>query len=311
MAGLNYNHLRYFWVVAREAHLTRAAERLNLSQSALSTQIKKLEAQLGHGLFDRRGRRLVLTEAGQLTFDYAEAIFASGDELLGTLMASDKRVRQSLRIGALSTLSRNFQTEFLKPVLGEGDVGLVLKSGSLGELMALLESHRLDIVLVNQVPLRSSDSLWIAHRIDEQPVSLVGGPRRIGKRTDLVSLLRAHPLILPSRESGVRSGFDALAMRLKITPTIAAEVDDMAMMRLLARENVGLAVLPPIVVRDELKSGLLREVATLPGLTETFSAITLQRRFPNALLTRLLGTKDSSATSAGRGASGSRKNRRS
>ncbi len=291
MAGLNYNHLRYFWTVAREGHLTRAAERLNLSQSALSTQIRKLEDQIGHPLFERRGRSLVLTEAGQLAFDYAEAIFATGEELLGTLTDSVRLARQTLRVGALATLSRNFQMDFLDPVLREREIGLVLRSGSLGELMTQLEAHRLDILLVNQEPLRASDSQWIAHRIDEQPVSLVGDPARIGAPSGLGALLQAHPLILPSRESGVRSGFDALVMRLGITPTIAAEVDDMAMMRVLAREDIGLAVLPPIVVRDELRSGQLREIARLPGLTETFSAITLQRRFPNPLVARLLDAK--------------------
>jgi len=286
-----HNHLRYFWVVAREGHLTRAAERLHLSQSALSTQIKKLEDQVGHPLFERRGRSLVLTEAGQLTFDYAEAIFATGEELLWTLKETGRHARQALRVGALATLSRNFQIEFLKPVLADQSISLVLRSGSLGELFALLEAHRLDILLVNQEPLRTADSHWIAHRIDDQPVSLVGDPERIGEDKELETLLRSHPLILPSRDSGVRSGFDALMMRLKITPTIAAEVDDMAMMRVLARENVGLAVLPPIVVRDELRTGRLREAAHIPGLIETFSAITLQRRFANPLVARLLDAK--------------------
>ena len=107
--ALNYNHLRYFWAVAHEGNLTRAAERLHVSQSALSIQIQKLEARLGHALFERRGKQLILTEAGQIALDHVAAIFATGDELLGTLSEKTGPVQRVLRVGALSTLSRNFQ----------------------------------------------------------------------------------------------------------------------------------------------------------------------------------------------------------
>src|SRR6056297_2158628 len=112
---LNYHHLRYFREVAHEGHLTRAEERLNLSQSALSTQIKQLEARLGHDLFARVGRTLELTEADRIALDHADRIFGTGAELMATLERSGK-VRAPLRVGALSTLSRNFQMAFLRPV---------------------------------------------------------------------------------------------------------------------------------------------------------------------------------------------------
>jgi LysR family transcriptional regulator, transcriptional activator of nhaA len=287
MSVLNYNHLRYFWVVAREGHLTRAAERLNLSQSALSSQVRKLEDQLGHKLFERRGRGLVLTEAGQVALDHADAIFSTGEELLSTLTNTGSH--QRLRVGALATLSRNFQIRLLRPILGDPDVEIVIRSGSLAELLAALEAHRLDVLLVNQVPLRDAGTTWTAHLIDEQQVSLVGTPERVGGQQTVAHILRTHPLIIPSADSGVRSGFDALTERLSIRPKIAAEVDDMAMMRVLAREDIGVAVLPPIVVVDELANGRLVDAAPLTGITECFSAITLKRRFPSPLLARLLG----------------------
>ncbi|MEL6316330.1 MAG: LysR substrate-binding domain-containing protein [Pseudomonadota bacterium] len=288
MARLNYNHLRYFWLVARVGRLAGAADRLPLSRSALSTQGELLEDQLGHALFERRGRGLELTEAGRLALDYADAIFNAGEELLGALGASDASARRVLRVGSLATLSRNFESAFLSPAIGRPDVALELRSGSMPELMADLEAHRLDIVLANQTPLRDGASRWIAHRVAEQPVSLIGAPERLGAERDPARLLATHPLIAPSRRSGVRTAFDALAMRLGVTPAIAAEVDDMALMRVLARRDAGLAVLPPIVVRDELASGRLVEAASLPELTETFSAITLQRRLPNPLVAELL-----------------------
>jgi len=126
------------------------------------------------------------------------------------------------------------------------------------------------------------------HTIAEQPVSLVGRKRPGRRRAELRELLQSEPLLLPSSETGIRAGFDALADRLGVRPQIAAEVDDMAMLRLLAREHLGLAVVPSIVVRDELDAGTLVEIASLPGLVETFYAITLSRRFPNPLLRELL-----------------------
>ncbi len=285
---LNYNHLRYFWVVAREGHLTRAAELLHVSQSSLSAQIRKLEHQLGHDLFERRGRGLVLTEAGQIAFDHANEIFSTGDELLSRLNQGAGNVRHVLRVGALATLSRNFQISFLRPVLGSQNVEIVVRSGSLGELLASLEAHRLDVVLVNQVPLRDAATPWTAHLIDQQEVSLVGTRQRVGRRPDMIRLLKEHPIILPTADVGFRNGFDALVERLNVRPEIIAEVDDMAMMRVLAREDIGLAVLPPIVVTDELANGRLVEACKLPDIQETFAALTLKQRFPNPALSALL-----------------------
>lgn len=289
MSTFNYNHLRYFWAVAHDGNLTRTAERLNLTQSALSVQIRKLEARLGHALFERRGRQLHLTEAGRIALDHADAIFAAGEELIGTLRNTGG-VRRVLRVGALATLSRNFQMAFLRPLLGRNDIELVLRSGSSSELLQSLEALSLDVVLVNQAPARDELARFVAHRLAEQPVSLIGTRARLGKirKGDLAERLSSHPIILPTTDSSVKIGFDALIHRLGIRPQIVAEVEDMAMMRLLARGDIGLAVLPPIVVKDELESGVLIEADRLPGISETFYAVTMERRFPNPLLKPLL-----------------------
>jgi LysR family transcriptional activator of nhaA len=286
--ALNYHHLRYFWAVAHEGNLTRAAERLNVSQSALSSQIAKLEDQLGHRLFERRGRQLVLTEAGRVALDHADVIFAAGGELEATLMGRDGRPLQVLRVGALGTLSRNFQVGFLRPVLGRDDVELVVRTGGLAVLLHGLEAHRLDVVLTNQTPARDAATPWITHTVAQQPVGLVGPPHRIDRRASLAELMDRQPLILPSLESGIRTSFDALAQRLGVRPRIVAEVDDMAMIRALAREDLGLAVIPPVVVAGEVESGRLIVAGDLPGIIETFHAVTLERRFPNPLLRTLL-----------------------
>ncbi|MEQ8654226.1 MAG: LysR family transcriptional regulator [Kiloniellales bacterium] len=291
MSQLNYHHLRYFRAVAHEGNLTRAARRLNLSQSALSVQIKQLEERLGHALFLRQGRQLQLTEAGRIALDHADRIFATGEQLIGSLNQAG-RARQAVRIGALATLSRNFQIGFLRPLLGRSDVEVILRSGTLAELMPALQALNLDIVLVNRPPAEDAVTAFHAHRLAEQGVSLVATPERLAAPRPLEELMQDHPVILPTRDSGIRIGFDALMDRLDLSPQIAAEVDDMAMLRLLAREGVGLAVIPPIVVQDELRSGRLVALDQLPDIVETFYAVTLERKFPNPLVRSLLGTEE-------------------
>ena len=288
---LNYHHLRYFWAVAHEGSLTRAAKLLHVSQSALSIQIKKLEDELGHLLFERRNRKLVLTEAGRIALDHADTIFAAGDDLVGVLTARPDTSRQVLRVGVVATLSRNFQLQFLRPVLGRDDVDLVVRSGAFADLLGALQAHRVDVVIANAWPPHAGDGRFVTHAIAEQPVSLVGDPR-FAPVADLPALLAREPVIVPSGETSIRAGFTALIDRLGIQPRIAAEVDDMAMLRLLARARIGLAVVPPIVVKDELDNGVLTELAQLPGLEEAFLAITSPRRFPNPLLRALLARPD-------------------
>lgn len=287
MAELNYHHLRYFWAVAHDGNLTRTAGRLNLSQSALSSQIRTLEARLGHALFERRGRALHLTEAGRIARDHADAIFAAGDELLGTLAQAD-RPRRLLRVGAPATLSRNFQTRFLRPVLGRPDVEVILRSSSVPDLLPALEGMALDVALTNVPPVRDAATPFVTHRLDAQRVGLFGAPGRFVDTVTLPQILAAHPVILPTIGTGVRTEFDSLVARLGLRPQIAAEVDDMAMIRLLAREGLGLAVVPPIVLRDELISGELVEAPEALPIIETFYAVTVRRRFPNPLVAELL-----------------------
>jgi LysR family transcriptional activator of nhaA len=288
MSTINLHHLRLFRAVALNGSLTGAARTLNLSQSALSTQIRQLESVLGHDLFERRGRGLVLTEAGRIALDHADTVFRAAEDLVATLRETG-RARRALRVGALATLSRNFQMQFLRPLVGRRTVEVVLRSGSQDELLRELKALALDVVLTNLAPARDPATPWLIHRLADQPVSLIGRSDRMGRRgRTLPELLREEPLVLPAAGSSLRASFDALLARLAVAPSVAAEADDMAMLRLLAREGVGLAVIPPIVVRDELATGLLTEAAVLEGMTELFFAVTLGRRFPNPLLAEVL-----------------------
>ncbi|WP_137702085.1 LysR family transcriptional regulator [Marimonas lutisalis] len=294
---LNYHHLRYFWAVAHDGNLTRTAQRLNLSQSALSVQIKQLEERLGHPLFERRGRQLHLTEAGRIALDHADAIFSTGQELVATLQETG-RTRKALRVGALATLSRNFQIGFLRPILARMDVEVILRSGSPTELLEGLATLNLDLVLMNREAPDDSLTPFETHRIAEQEVSIVGTPTRLDPDRPIRELLGEQPFILPTTDSSVRTAFDAMASRMSVRPQVAAEVDDMAMMRLLAREDIGLSLVAPIVVQDELASGRLVEAREHPRITETFYAITLRRRFPNPLVQELLTTSANPGSAA-------------
>jgi len=265
MSQLNYHHLRYFWAIAQEQNLTRAAKRLHVSQSALSIQLRQLEERLGHDLFDREGRRLVLTEAGRITLDHAQRIFRTGDELLGLLHSGHFAERQILRIGAVATLSRNFQQELLRPMM--------------------------DVVLSNLPVQRDADNAIHTHLIAQQPVSLVGKPRK-GRAAKQAFIfpddLRHLPVVVPSAGSELRAAFDLLLDQAGIRPTIMAEVDDMAMLRLFARDSDAVTLVPPVVVRDELRSGALVEYCRIPEVTESFYAITISRQFQNPLIRELL-----------------------
>jgi LysR family transcriptional activator of nhaA len=288
MARLNFHHLHYFWAVAREGHLTRAAGQLNVSQSALSAQIKQLEEQLGLPLFTRQGRTLELTEAGRVALAYADTIFAAGNELVATLRDGQRLERQVLRIGAVATLSRNFQENFVRPLLQRTDVELVLNSGSLTELLARLSVHTVDVVLSNSPVQADVSHPWRCRRVARQPVSLVGRPRSSAKAFRYPQELADVPLLLPGRDNEIRAGFDLMCEQAGLRCRVLAEVDDMAMMRLLARDTDAVALLPAVVVRDELQSGVLQEYAVVPHLFESFYAITVQRHFEPPLLKALL-----------------------
>jgi LysR family transcriptional activator of nhaA len=291
MGFLNYHHLRYFRAIAMERTLTLAAERLNISQSALSSQLRSLEDSLGQPLFERRGKFLVLNEAGRIALEYAESIFNAGEEMVDVLRNRRTGKQQVLRVGSVATLSRNFQLSLLAPLLGRRDVEIILRSGNLRDLLTQLRTHTLDLVLSNLPVRRDAETDLHSRLMDEQPVSLVCVPKEKPARFSFPQDIRNMPLVLPSLDSNIRVAFDLILQQHGIRPVIAAEVDDMAMLRLLAREGIGMALVPPVVVAGELQSRALVECCRVPEIKESFYAITPTRRFPSPLLEDILGSK--------------------
>lgn len=299
---LNFHHLRYFWAVAKDGNLTRTAKRFRVAPSALSSQIRQLEGQLEQTLFSRDGRRLKLTEAGKLAFTYAEEIFAAGEQLAATL-SGGRTHEQVFRLGAAATFSRNFIGSFLKPALESPEEKLRVESGSLDELLGRLERHALDLVLSNRQPPRMPERRFRIRRLLRQQVSIVGERRPV--RFRFPRDLEAYPLILPGPDSELRAEFDSLCERLGLRLKVFAEVDDMATIRILARETGALALVPAVVVRDELEQGLLREICVVPELVENFYAITVDRDFQHPLVRTLLSRDEAALLAPSRRSSDS------
>lgn len=290
MPYLNYHHLKYFRAIARQGGLTKAAEHLNVSPSSLSVQLKALEDQLGHALFLREGKSLILTDAGKIALSYAESVFKSGDDLLATMRGLGTDNRKILRVGAVSNLSRNFQLNFLSELIVREDVEIIIHSGTLLEMLSQLQNLSIDLVLSNQAAPVEIHSEWKNKLISDQTVSLIGHKQAIKskKKFNFPQDLEGLSLVLPGRGCAIRSAVDRILGELGIKIKILAEVDDMAMLRLIVRDSQAFTIVPPVVVIDELKTGELVEYAQIPDIKEVFYCITKEQKFPNPVLNELL-----------------------
>ncbi len=284
---LNFHHLFYFWKVAKLGHLTRAAQELHTSQSALSAQIRQLEDRLGDPLFTREGRTLVLTPTGHVVLSYADGIFGLGQEMLLRLQGRGDGVTK-LRVGSVATLSRNYQENWIRPALADASVVLTLESGLLEGLLERLWRYQLDVVLANETVPANPDRPLHCRFLGSQAVSLVG-PASIwqGRQLRIPEDLHGVEMALPGQRHALRAQFDALCQSASVKPHLRAEVDDMAMLRLIARDSGWLTLLPEVVVQDELRSASLVVVGRSDRLEERFYAITAPHHHRIDVLDRL------------------------
>ncbi|MFT6967857.1 MAG: LysR family transcriptional activator of nhaA [Cellvibrionaceae bacterium] len=288
MARLNYHHLHYFWAVAKNGNLTKTAQHLNVSQSALSSQIRQLENTMETVLFEREGRKLKLTEAGQHALTYAEDIFSKGNELESLLRTGIASTVSTLRIGTLATMSRNFVESFIEPLIQRADVSYSLHARNQTSLLNDLCNHQLDVGLSNIEVLSSDKDMLQSQLLARQPVSIIGPPK-LGLDTNNFSKdYHHHKWVLPSGDSPIRTAFDSFCAQHEFWPTITAEADDMAMLRLLARDSGALAVLPNVVVKDELSTQHLVSYMELPNIYENFFAVSVKRQYSHRLVNELL-----------------------
>ena len=227
MSRLNYHHLYYFWRVATLGNLTEAARQLHVSQSALSAQIRTLEESMNTPLFARQGRRLVLTDAGQRVLTYAGDIFSRGEELEALIKRGITPEVQQLRIGVLSTMSRNFIEGFITPLIERRDVRFSLHARGLANLLNGLRNHQLDVILTNtNVVSEGQQDLWQSQLITNQPVAVVG-PDGIIDGDSFPEGYQEKRWVLPAPQTEIRAAFDAFCSRWQYEPDILAEADDM------------------------------------------------------------------------------------
>lgn len=275
---LNYQHLYYFRKIAHEGGVTRAAESLGLSQSTLSAQLKDLESSFDVKLFRREGRSLQLTEAGKVALDYAEEIFDTGDELRSWLARGETSTRRRIQIGTTSTLSKILQYELLHPLVMASRGQPKVIEAEMPDLIHKLQIHHLDVAFTNTPPGELRNQNLDVHLIGETPVYLVGRPPfRIPKKP-FPKWLVDIPLFLPVSPTSARMDFDSKMIRAGIRPLIQAEVDDTALLRMLALSGAGLSLLPEIGVQFEASERKLLRIEKIPGIQERIYAITTHRK---------------------------------
>lgn len=289
MEFLNYHHLYYFWVIAREGSITKACLKLRLAQSTLSAQLKSLEERLGHPLFQRKKRDLVLTEHGRLALVYAETIFSAGGELLDVMRnRPPSRSETVVRLGCINGIPKRLQTDFVSPALADRTTKLVMVEGSLQALVRQLRNHLLDVVISNMpVPADTARGVY-NHPLGQVDIWLVGHPKFSKLARGFPRSIEGAPIFVPTYESQVRTDVDSFFERAQSRPHVRGEIEDAALLLNLTLAGHAMAVLPEITVREHVRNGKLVVIDRLTGIHERTWAITASRKIPNAAVAAMI-----------------------
>jgi len=280
MAWLNYHHLLYFWTVAREGSVTKACGVLNLTQPAISAQIRTLERSLGEKLFEKRGRLLALTETGRLVYRYADEIFTIGRELQETLAGRPSGRPARLTVGVVEALPKLVAYRLLEPALrGPDPVHLVLREDRLERLLADLAVHALDIVL-SETPIPPSTRVKaFSHLLGECGVTIFGAPQLAdAHRRRFPQSLDGAPFLLPTDNTTLRRSLDQWFDRHGAAPRVVAEIEDSAVLKVFGQEGAGLFAAPTAVEREVRRQYGVRVVGRIAEVRERFYAISAERR---------------------------------
>lgn len=290
---LNYNHLFYFWRVATLGSVSRASVELGLAQSTVSAQLKALELELGERLYERRARALVLTQAGTIVLRHCSQMFELGTELCQILDGRVHGKPQRLRIGVADTIPKVLVYKLLSPVLGEGEAPqLFLSAGSAESLLAELSIHTVDAV-ISDCPIPPSINVRAYnHLLVESGVSFLLKGTLVGRRTQsLVSRLQSSPLLLPSRASAVRGQLDSWFARQGISPQLASEFQDSALMKLFGMHGHGVFPIPTLVEHEVCREYNCSVVGRIEEPLEKIYLITTERRVRSPILSKIGRTK--------------------
>lgn len=280
MAWLNYHHLYYFWVVAREGSIARATRVLHLTQPTISGQLRTLEQQVGHPLFERRGRQLVLTETGEMMLRYADDIFALGSELEATIRGQPAGRPLRFAVGISDALPKLTTWRLLAPALAI-DVPLrpILRVGKVEPLLAELAAHKLDLVLADQ-PVPSGHAIRaFNHLLGDTGVTVFGAENLVAPvKRRFPRSLGGAPMVMPTSNTALRRSLDAFFTSEDIEPRIVAEVEDVALLQVMGREGAGLFAAPTVVEAEICQAYQVRVAGRLPSVRERFYAISSDRR---------------------------------
>jgi LysR family transcriptional regulator, transcriptional activator of nhaA len=277
---LNYHHLFYFWVVAREGGIARAAEQLAVSQPTISLQVKELEQSLGRKLFERAGRRLVLTEAGRSAYAYAGEIFGLGRQLMESVAARPAERALRLAVGITDAIPKMVARVLLEPAVRlKQKVRLVCREDKVDRLLMDLGAHRLDMVL-SDAPIGAGVHVrGYNHLLGECGVTFFATPALAAKlKRGFPRSLDGAPLLLPTDNTQLRRSLDLWFDGRRVAPAVEAEFEDGAMMYSFGQAGLG-AFPAPTVVRDEVKRQYgVAVVGETTAVTERFYAISAEQR---------------------------------
>ncbi|MES2162029.1 MAG: transcriptional activator NhaR [Pseudomonadota bacterium] len=288
-SGLNFRHLYFFWMVAKEGGVTRAAERLGLAVQTISMQLASLEQSIGKQLLEPQGRRLVPTEAGKLALTYCDQIFLLGDQLQDALDETEAS-KMRLTVGISDSLPKLIAYRLLQATQQlEQQVRLVCMENEFEALLADLALGKLDVVLTDRA-VRAGGSLKVfSHLLGESDMKLYGVPKLARKyRRNFPHSLHGAPLLLPTRNNALRGRIDAWLVQHKVRPDIVGEFEDNAMLNTFGRNGLGLFFAPSALAQDiEEQFGAVL-VGDAPELREQFYAISNARKITHPAIEAIL-----------------------
>ena len=292
MRHLNYSHLQYFWTVAREGSVAKAAEVLNLTPQTISGQLKLLDEAVGQPLFNRVGRRLVPSEMGRVVFDYAEAIFTTGAELANVVRGRQMGGPTSLAVGIVSSLPKLIAERIVAPaMMAQEAVRVRCQEASLEQLLSELAVHRLDIVLSDQPVPDGLNIKAYNHRLGESSMSffaLRSQARRY--RSRFPESLADAPMLLPSPNSALRRRLDDWFEAHEIYPRIVGEFDDSALLKAFGEAGAGIFAGPTVIAEEICRMYRMAVIGETDEIKERFYAISPERRLKHASVVMITDT---------------------
>ena len=279
MEWLNYHHLFYFWVVAREGSITKACEELSLAQPTISGQLRMLEEDLGEKLFKRKGRGLVLTEAGHIVNRYAEEIFSLGKEIKEVVRGEKLERTPKLVVGVTEVLPKLVAYRLLEPSLQSYSIQLLCWEGKLESMLAELALHRLDIVL-SDAPLPPMLGIRAySHQLIECGVSLMALPQLAKKyRQHFPQSINGAPFLLPTDNTVLRRSLENWFTTHDIYPKIAGEFEDSALLKAFGQAGCGIFAIPTIIEAEVQRQYRVHLIGQVPSIRERFYAISMERK---------------------------------